>query len=141
MKNNTVYIVLFLFAVLMFSGCATTGIFPSANLTNVELSENNFNIIAKNVSGEASAEYLLGFSGGLGAEMRTLALIRINGDGFLFRTALAELWKNFEDQHGSVEGRHLALVNVRYDFDGMNVLGLYTKPTVSIRADVVEFVE
>jgi hypothetical protein len=39
-----------------------------------------------------------------------------------------------------VEGERLALVNVRYDVSALNLL-LYTQPTVTVRADVVEFTE
>jgi hypothetical protein len=125
----------------MLTGCASTGQFDSVNMTNVDLSERNYRIIAKNVSGKASAAYLIGFSMATGSEMRTLAFFRVEGDGLLYRVALEELWLNFEQEHGSVEGRALALVNVRYDSDAQNILGLYTKPQISIRADVIEFEE
>ena len=127
--------------VTTLTSCASTGRFNSVNLTNVELSGRNFHIIATNVSGEASAGYLLGFSMAGGSEMQTLALLRIKGDGLLYKEALEELWLNFEQEHGSAKGRALALVNVRYDSDALNVLGLYTKPQISIRADVIEFEE
>ena len=58
-------------------GCASTGRFSSTNLTNVELSERNFQVIATNVYGEASADYLLGFSFAQGGETQTIALIPI----------------------------------------------------------------
>ncbi len=132
-----------LMAALLFllSGCATTGQFPTLNLTNVELSEANYRIVAANVHGEASAGYLLGFSGALGSEMRTLALFRVSGKGMLYKEALEKFWQNFEKTHGPIEGRKLALVNVRYDSDAKNILGLYTEPTISIRADVIEFID
>lgn len=127
--------------VLTTTGCVTTGSFPSTNVTNVELSESNFEIVATDVSGEASAGYILGFSAGfgVGSQMSTLALVRVEGEGTLYREALQDLWANFRAEHGDVEGRDLALINVRFDGDALNVLGLYTRPTVSIRADVVEF--
>ena len=129
------------FSVMILTGCASTGQFNSVNLTNVDLSDNNFQLIAMNVSGEASAGYLLGFSAAMGSEMQTFAFFRIKGDGLLYKAALEDLWGNFERQYGNVEGRSLALVNVRYDSDALNVLGLYTRPKISLRADVVEFVE
>ena len=43
-------------------GCTSTGRFSSTNLTNVELSEDNFRVIATNVYGEASTDYLIGFT-------------------------------------------------------------------------------
>ena len=126
--------------VLTTTGCVTTGSFPSANVTNVELSEDNFEIVATDVAGEASAGYILGFSVGLGlsSQMSTLALARVEGEGALYREAIRDLWANFRAEHGEVEGRNVALINVRFDGDALNLL-LYTRPTVSIRADVVEF--
>ena len=122
------------------TGCATTGSFPSANVTNVELSEDNFEIVATDVSGEASAGYLLGLSGSFGptSSTSTLALARVSGEGALYREAIRNLWDNFRAEYGDVEGRDLALVNVRFDSDALNLI-LYTQPSVSIRADVVEF--
>ena len=123
------------------AGCASTGRFSSTNLTNVELSENNFRVIATNVYGEASAEYLLGLSFAQGGEMQTIALIPLGGDRLLYKVALENLWRNFEQTHGNVEGRSLALVNVRFDSEALNVLIFYTRPKISVRADVIEFVE
>ena len=122
-------------------GCASTGRFSSTNLTNVELSQSNFRIIASNVSGEASADYLLGFSIAKGGEMHTIALIPLGGDRMLYKVALENLWRNFEQTHGNIKGRSLALVNVRFDADALNVLVFYTRPKISVRADVIEFVE
>ena len=122
-------------------GCASSGRFSSTNLTNVELSESNFRVIATNVYGEASAEYLLGFSVAQGGEMQTIALIPLGGDRLLYKVALENLWRNFEQTHGNIKGRSLALVNVRFDADALNVLGFYTRPKISVRADVIEFVE
>jgi hypothetical protein len=122
------------------TGCATSGLFPSTHLTNVELSENNYRIVAKNVGGQASAGYILGLSGAFRGEMQTFGLIRISGEGMLYQEALDNLWRSFEQQYGqAVEGSRLALVNVRYDTEALNVLGFYTKPMVAVRADVVEF--
>lgn len=128
--------------VITSTGCVTTGGFPSANVTNVELSESNFEIVATDVAGEASAGYILGFSGGFGltSQMSTLALARVEGEGALHREAIQDLWTNFRTEHGDVEGRDLALVNIRFDGDALNLI-LYTRPTVSVRADVVEFQE
>ena len=122
-------------------GCASAGRFSSTNLTNVELSKSNFRVIATNVYGEASAAYLLGFSVAQGGEMQTIALIPLGGDRLLYKVALENLWRNFEQTHGNIKGRSLALVNVRFDSDALNVLVLYTRPKISVRADVIEFVE
>lgn len=67
--------------------------------------------------------------------------MRVSGSGLLFQEALRNLWSNFEAQHGAVENRSLALINVRVDPDALNVLGLVTRPKLAVRVDVVEFVE
>ncbi|QXD14734.1 hypothetical protein GQ464_015095 [Rhodocaloribacter litoris] len=130
----------FILALVLLTGCASTGVFNAANLTNVELSGDNYRVVATNVYGEASAAYLLGFSVAQRGEMQTLALIPLGGNRLLYKAALENLWQRFAETHGRVEGRSLALVNVRFDADAQNVLFLYTKPTISVRADVVEFI-
>lgn len=129
-----------LLAALPLAACASTGMFPTANLTSVELAEGNFRVLATDVGGESSAAYILGFSSSVGPDLRTVAVARIEGEGFLAREALADLWANFEATHGVVENRSLALVNVRFDTDVLNLL-LYVRPRMSVRADVVEFIE
>ena len=125
-------------AALLLSGCVSTGVFNSSHLTNVQLTEANYTVIATSLSGEASASYILGASAAFGTEMQTLALLRVGGDKLLYQAAFDDLWRNFEAEYGPVEGRRLALVNVRYDSDALNLI-LFTRPEVSIRADVVEF--
>lgn len=112
--------------------------FPSAHLTEVHLAEGNFTVVATNVSGEAEAGYVIGLSGALYTEMRTIALARVSGTGQLYAEAIQDLWRNFEAANGPVAGRRLALVNVRFDSDALNLL-IYTRPRVFVRADVVEF--
>ena len=138
MKTSMMPLALLLL-VLLLTGCASSGVFSSTNITNVELSESSYRIVATDVAGEATAGYLLGFSAARGSEMQTIALLRIEGDGALYQEALADLWRTFENAHGPVEGRSLALINVRYDAEAANYLGLYTQPTISVRADVIEF--
>ena len=122
----------------MFAGCASTGMFTASNLTEVQLLKDNFIIVARNVSGEAEAGYLFGSTFSLGMMTNTVAIIRVSGTGMLYKEALEDLWKNYEAVHGSVEGKKLALVNVRYDADALNLF-VYTRPKVMVRADVVEF--
>ena len=135
-----VRISLCLLVAAMFAGCASTGMFTASNLTEVQLQKNNFIIVARNVSGEAEAGYLLGSTFSLGMMTNTVAVLRVSGTGMLYKEALEDLWKNYEAVHGPVEGKKLALVNVRYDADALNLL-VYTRPKVMIRADVVEFTE
>ena len=66
-------------------------------------------------------------------------LFRVEGDGLLYKEAVENLWAQFVAEHGAVENRRLALVNVQFDADASNYLGLYSKSIVSVRADVVEF--
>ena len=122
----------------MFAGCASGGMFTASNITEVQLQKNNFIIVAKNVSGEAEAGYLFGQTLSLGMMSNTIAVLRVSGTGMLYKEALEDLWKNYEVVHGPVEGKNLALVNVRYDADALNLF-VYTRPKVMIRADVVEF--
>jgi hypothetical protein len=119
-------------------GCTTAGTFQSQNVTNVELSETNFEILAKNVSGRAYADFLLGISSSTGSVSSTLALARVGGSATLYNDALMDLWDNYEDMYGSTEGRNLVLANVRYDTDILNLI-VFTKTTLIIHADVIEF--
>ena len=125
---------------VLLSGCVSSGAFLSGHLTDVQLSQANYELLATDVSGSATAGYLLGFSGGFGLGTQAFALARVSGDDNLYQTALAALWADVRSQHGDLEGRNLALVNVRYDVDALNLI-LYTQPTLTVRADVVEFVE
>jgi hypothetical protein len=124
----------------MLSGCFTSGAFLAGNVTDVQLKEANYEVVATDVHGSATAGYILGVSGGLGPSSTALALARVSGDGPLYQAALADLWQTVRDQHGEVEGRNLALVNVRYDVEALNLI-LYTQPTLTVRADIVEFTE
>lgn len=133
-------IVTVLAAFLALAGCTTAGAFTAANVTNVELAEGNYEVVATNVEGEASAGYVLGASASLADQMRTAALFRVSGSGMLYGEALRDLWDNFRADHGETEGRELALVNVRFDSEALNLI-LYTEPTVMVRADVVEFTD
>lgn len=125
---------------LFLSGCSSSGMYMSSSLTNVQLSEANYQIVARSVSGESKAGFLLGTSFGVGMYTQVIGVARISGDKALYKTAMDNLWSNFEAKHGSAEGRNLALVNVRYDIDALNLL-VYTEPTLTIHADIIEFLE
>lgn len=124
----------------VLSGCASTGAFNTLNTTEVKLAESNYEIVATNVQGEAKAGYILGVSGSAGRQLRTFALARVSGSGQLYGDALKDLWARFETENGDPAGKDLALVNVRYDVEALNLI-LYTRPKVSVRADVVKFTE
>lgn len=125
---------------ILFTGCATGGMFPSSHVTDVQLQKNNFTIVARDVTGEAQAEYLFGVSFSMGMASNTFALLRIGGSGMLYKEALEDFWKNYESKYGPVEGKKIALINVRYDSEALN-LYVYTRPKVIVRADVVEFTD
>ncbi|WMJ72029.1 hypothetical protein RCC89_02415 [Cytophagaceae bacterium ABcell3] len=126
------------FVIFLSSGCASTGFHASVNNTSVQLNTGNYNIVAKNVRGQASARYLLGFSYNLGLYSQTLAAIPLDSDRALYVQAMEDLWRQFEETHGAVEGRRLALANIRYDTQAVNLF-FYTRPEVYIVADVIEF--
>jgi hypothetical protein len=122
----------------VLSGCVSSGLLVSSNMTEVELSQANYRVVATSVSGQASAEYLFGASFGIGMYAQAYALIPLDKDRALYKIAVENLWKNFEALHGKTEGRSLALVNVRYDSEAVNAF-VYTKPKLTVIADVVEF--
>jgi Family of unknown function (DUF6567) len=138
MKHKILFAGLLLFSLSLLYGCSTSGMFTSANLTNVQLQQANYKIVAANISGTAEAGYLIGVSFGTGPMTNTMALVRVSGTGMLYKEALENLWKNYEDKYGKVEGDKLALINVRYDTDALNLF-LYTSAKVYIRADVIRF--
>jgi len=138
MKSRFFLLILVVLVSAFLYGCATTGAFFAANMTGVELSKPNFKLVATGVSGESTAGYLFGLSFSAGTMTNTLALIRVGGTGQLYKEALEQLWQNYEKDHGSAVGKKLALVNVRYDADILNLI-VYTQVKYFIRADIVEF--
>jgi len=124
--------------VIFLSSCTNAGMFLALNQTQVQLSNPNYRIVATNVQGEAKAGYLFGVSYSSGAAAQTAALARVSGTGSIYKEALENLWENYERKHGSVEGKKLALVNVRYDSDILNLL-IYTEVRIIVRADIIEF--
>jgi hypothetical protein len=133
-------LVLLLVLTVPLTGCLSSGAFLSGHVTDVQLTEANYEVVATDVHGTASAGYIFGVSGGLGPSTSTFAIARVSGDGQLYQAALANLWANVESQYGEVKGNDLALVNVRYDVEALNLF-VYTRPTLTVRADVVEFTE
>jgi peptidoglycan hydrolase-like protein with peptidoglycan-binding domain len=122
------------------TGCTTSGAFLSLNQTQVNLNEANYTITATNVSGYAESAYVLGFSYSSGLSATTLAVGRVEGTGMLYKEALEDLWIRYEKDNGPIDGKPLALANVRYDTDILNLF-IYTKVMVNVRADVVEFTD
>ena len=100
----------------------------------------NYKIVATSVSGDSEAAYLIGVAFSNGPRTGSISLHRLKGSGKLYKEAMENLWQTFAAEHGAVAGRRLALVNVRYDAATRNFL-VYNDVRLSIRADVVEFVE
>jgi hypothetical protein len=123
---------------LLMTQCASTGLSASAHITNVQLSNANFRVVATNVTGESSAKALFGLSYGAGIASTQMALIPLTRERMLYKNAIKNLWSSFEAANGPVANRKLALVNVRYDSESLNLF-LYTKVKTAIVADVVEF--
>ncbi len=124
---------------LTFLGsCASTGVTTSSHLTNVELKGNNYQIVATNISGEASSNGIVGLSLGIGLGGAQFSLIPLSPDRTLYKNAMQNLWANFETKNGSPVGRTLALTNVRFDSETLNTV-VYTKIKIVVIADVVEF--
>ena len=141
MKIRSVIIASFGFIFALFvSGCSTGGMFTAGNLTDVQLQKGNYKIIERGLSGESSAAYLLGVTAPTGMTTNTLALVRVEGTGMLYKEALDNLWTNYEAAHGPAQGKKLALINVHYDSDALNLF-VYTQAKLIIRADVVEFTD
>ena len=122
------------------AGCSTAGMFMAANVTDVQLQKNNYRIVARGVTGQAHAGYLFGGTFSVGITTSTTALVRVSGTGMLYKEALDDLWKTFESTYGPVGNKTVALTNVHFDSDALNLL-IYTEARIYVRADVVEFTE
>lgn len=141
MKTQALFIgIISLFLIFLLTGCSSSGSFISGNVTDVQLQRNNYKIIAKNITGEAQAGYLLGGTFSTGFATNTFAMVRVYGSGMLYKEALENLWKNYEAANGPVGDKKIALINIRYDADALNLF-VYTQPKIMIRADVIEFTE
>jgi hypothetical protein len=138
--KNSNLLILFLLLAVYLSSCTTGGSFLAHNVTNVELSDNNFNIVAKNLEGYSKASYLIGFTFSSGNVANTLALFRIGGTAKLYDDAIQNVWKNYREKYGDPEGKKLVLANIRMDNDMLNLL-VYTQTELYITADVIEFVD
>ena len=132
---------MFVFGLLvLLSGCGTGGTFQSSYVTSVELSQPNFNIVAKDLNGTAMQGYLIGVSIAQGSDIGTFGLVKVAGVEKLYDTAIKDLWSNYQEKYGEIEGKKLALVNIRQDSEVLNTL-VYTQVKYFISADVVEFIE
>jgi len=136
--KSYLWIVTLLGAASLLTGCAASGLTASSHLTNVELSDGNYRVVATNITGQASSKGIVGISVGFGMGGSQMSLIPLTEDRMLYKRAMQDLWNNFEERHGAPANRRLALVNVRFDSESLNLL-LYTRLNTVIIADVVEF--
>lgn len=140
MKRNQIPVLPLLFAVAAFSvNCVSSGVSRPTSLTNVDLKEDNFKIVATGVSGEASSGMVLGLAMPAGFMTQAIGLFHVSGERDLQKAALDNLWKSVEEKVGPVKGKNYTLINVTHDGSAANWLLFYAKQTVVIRADVVEF--
>ena len=116
------------------------GTFLANNITNVVLSQSNFNIVARDLQGKAMQGYLFGVSAPQGSDLNTFALIKVSGVEKPYAAAVQDLWNKYREKYGDIEGKKLALVNIRQDTETLNTL-IYTEARYFITADVVEFIE
>jgi hypothetical protein len=140
MIQRFIFMLFSLIFLLTLNACYTGGSFIAQNTTNVELSNSNFKIVEQNLEGSASADYLIGASSSFGFISQTFAIIRIGGTAKLYNEAIQDIWRKYEEKHGDRSGKKLALINIHYDTDILNLL-LYTRTTLYIHADVIEFEE
>lgn len=140
-KMKKLNLLLFAFLTIVFlGGCSTGGAFITHNATSVELSEANFNIVARDLEGYSTASYVFGVTYSMGNVSNTLALARVGGTAKLYDEAIKSIWEKYKAEHGDTEGKKLALINIRADNDMLNLL-LYTQTELYLTADVVEFID
>ena len=138
--KKTFFLLISITLIALLSGCGTAGAFHTNHVTNVELSKPNFNIVAKDVQGSSMQGYIFGASISQGSDVATFGIARVTGVEKLYDTAIKNLWKNYREKYGDLEGKNIALVNVRHDTEVLNTF-VYTQAKYFITADVVEFVE
>lgn len=125
---------------IFITSCGTGGAFQATNVTNVELSQPNFNIVARGLSGTSMQGYLLGLSISQGSDASAFGFLKVAGDDKLYDTAIRDLWENYKKDSGDIEGKNLALINIRQDAIVLNTI-LYTQTNLFVTADVVEFIK
>ncbi len=130
--------ILVLFAAVLITGCSNSGAFLSGNQTIVNLNEGNYSVAATNITGESESAYVFGLSYSTGFAATSFAIARVEGSGHLYADALENLWANYESEYGSASNQKLALANIRYDTDILNLF-FYSKVRLTVRADIIEF--
>lgn len=120
-KKSCTKVLMSAFLLLIFSGCTVHGgNIRHAVVTNVELSGNNFKVL-DSVTGKASVDYIVG----IGPKEQNL-----------FEQARKNMVAN-----ANLVGSSKAIINVTTDVKYTSVLLLWTRKTVYISGDVIEFTE
>jgi len=107
--------------VFLAVGCTSTGTFPQTSGTQVDLSKKNFHIVKANAIGKSSGFELFGF---------------IPFAQPTYSEAMSDLY----EKAGVTEGKAQTLTNVTQERSSLYLL-LFSIPTLTVRADVIEFTE
>jgi hypothetical protein len=118
MKNS---ILVFVFLLVTVIGCSSSGIFPHATSTQVDLTKKNYQIVKANAIGES-----IGF--------KLLGIIPIVPP--TYTNAMTDLY----EKAGITEGKAQALVNVTQERSSLYLI-LFSIPKLTVRADIIEFYE
>ena len=102
-------------------GCTSTGSYPAASESRVDLSKANYHLVKANAVGSSSGFNLFMF----------IPIVPTR-----YTSAMSQL----QAQAGMTEGKAQALVNVVQEQRSLYLL-LFSIPTLTVRADVVEFVD
>jgi hypothetical protein len=103
-------------------GCSTArGTFPSSSGTQVDLSKKNYRVVRANAVGESSGFRLLGI---------------IPFASPRYTRAMTDLYSKI----GMTEGKAHALVNVVQERSNLYLV-LFSIPKLTVRADVIEFLD
>ena len=108
----------------LLSSCMSTGAFVAHNVTSVEMTNPKAKIVARDIEGTSEAGYIFGVTYSAGFIANTFALARVSGSGKIYNDAIRDIWKNYEEKYGSIEGKKLVLTNIRYDNDILNLFPL-----------------
>ncbi len=119
---KTVLLVIFSSLLLVSCGIHTTTVRNvNSNLTNVQLSTNNFKVVDR-VSGKSTATYILGIGG-------------------LSTKALIEKAKSRMLEKASLIGGSKAIINVTTEDHVALIFPFFYRKTITVSAHVIEFTE
>ena len=112
---------LFLAAAVLAAGCASNVVRPQATTTHVDLSRKNYELVRPNAIGSSYGFKLLG-------------LVPIVSP--TYAAAMSRLHSEAGHRNGKAE----ALINVNEERSSVYLV-LFSVPTLTVRADVIEFTE